>query len=69
MAKHYLASNFLGGVLPVYRNEAGTSFSLSPDDTHTRSLHLEVRSDETGRYVQPPITDAQIDTTLASILQ
>jgi len=75
MAKHYLASNaringdLMGSVLPVYRNREGTSFSMSADDTHCISLPLEVRSDEVGRFVMPPISDAQIDTALASILQ
>ena len=75
MSKHYLQSGArigrdkVGDVVHVYGNDAATSFQATPDDTHRLSLQLKVRSDETGRYVQPTITDAQIDAALSSILQ
>jgi hypothetical protein len=69
MAKHYLSITARGEVFHVYGNDEGTSFRSVPDEIHRLSLSLKVHHDENGRFLSPPITDAQIASALSSILQ
>jgi hypothetical protein len=68
MAKHRLVTGpyTKGSKVILYRNPANGTFRAEPDAAHNAVFDLPVQLDESGPYVEPPVTDEQL-TALTSI--